>query len=169
MKCIKLLIAPNSSACKLVLLSKLRWFFFVIRTFSRIRPFKCVNVCAYISGLTLMCAYTYPFRWRFVVHGGIDGFSRLIVYLSAATNNRAATVLRSFLEAANVYGCHHVWSQIKVEKMLTLHATWWQTEERTGIHTLLAGVSIIKGTFNFKSNFYQMKSLVKIAMSTICL
>ncbi|XP_034084612.1 uncharacterized protein LOC117554328 isoform X1 [Gymnodraco acuticeps] len=43
-------------------------------------------------------------RWRFVVHGGIDGFSRLIVYLSAATNNRAATVLRSFLEAANVYG-----------------------------------------------------------------
>ncbi|XP_034063866.1 uncharacterized protein LOC117540973 isoform X2 [Gymnodraco acuticeps] len=43
-------------------------------------------------------------RWRFVVHGGIDSFSRLIVYLSAATNNRAATVLRSFLEAANVYG-----------------------------------------------------------------
>ncbi|KAF3837182.1 hypothetical protein F7725_004646 [Dissostichus mawsoni] len=43
-------------------------------------------------------------RWRFVVHGRIDGFSRLIVYLSAATNNRAATVLRSFLEAANVYG-----------------------------------------------------------------
>ncbi|XP_034067491.1 uncharacterized protein LOC117543372 isoform X1 [Gymnodraco acuticeps] len=43
-------------------------------------------------------------RWRFVVHGGIDGFSRLIVYLSAATNNRAAPVLRSFLEAANVYG-----------------------------------------------------------------
>ncbi|KAL7379669.1 hypothetical protein ABVT39_003843 [Epinephelus coioides] len=31
-------------------------------------------------------------RWRFVVHGGIDGFSRLIVYL------------RSFLEAADVYG-----------------------------------------------------------------
>ncbi|XP_063323677.1 uncharacterized protein LOC134621171 [Pelmatolapia mariae] len=27
-------------------------------------------------------------RWRFVVHGGIDGFSRLIVYLKAATNNK---------------------------------------------------------------------------------
>ncbi|KAK0152016.1 hypothetical protein N1851_006586 [Merluccius polli] len=40
-------------------------------------------------------------RWRIVVHGGIDGFSRLIVYLS---NNRAATVLKSFLEAVNVYG-----------------------------------------------------------------
>ena len=31
-------------------------------------------------------------RWKFVVHGGIDGFSRLYVYLGCATNNRAATV-----------------------------------------------------------------------------
>lgn len=38
------------------------------------------------------------------MHGGIGGFSRLIVYLSAATNNRAATVLRIFLEAVDVYG-----------------------------------------------------------------
>uniref|UniRef100_A0A3B1IPT3 Integrase catalytic domain-containing protein n=1 Tax=Astyanax mexicanus TaxID=7994 RepID=A0A3B1IPT3_ASTMX len=43
-------------------------------------------------------------RWRIVVHGGIDGFSRLIVYLSAATNNRASTVMGSFLEAVNTYG-----------------------------------------------------------------
>ncbi|XP_065119656.2 uncharacterized protein [Paramisgurnus dabryanus] len=43
-------------------------------------------------------------RWRIVVHGGIDGFSRLIVYLSAATNNCAATVMQSFLEAVQVYG-----------------------------------------------------------------
>ncbi|CAL9705996.1 unnamed protein product [Knipowitschia caucasica] len=43
-------------------------------------------------------------RWRIVVHGGIDGFSRLIVYLSAATNNRAATVLNHFLGAVEVYG-----------------------------------------------------------------
>ncbi|XP_035984963.1 uncharacterized protein LOC110368072 [Fundulus heteroclitus] len=43
-------------------------------------------------------------RWRFVVHGGIDGFSRLIVYLKAATNNRASTVLESFLQAINEYG-----------------------------------------------------------------
>ena len=38
------------------------------------------------------------------MHGGIEGFSCLIVYLSTATNNRAATVLRSFLEAVDVYG-----------------------------------------------------------------
>lgn len=44
------------------------------------------------------------YRWRFVVHGGIDGFSRLIVFLNAATNNRASTVMSSFLEAVNNYG-----------------------------------------------------------------
>lgn len=39
-----------------------------------------------------------------MVHGGIDGFSRLIVFLKAATNNKAATVLTSFLEGVNLYG-----------------------------------------------------------------
>uniref|UniRef100_A0A673LH16 Integrase catalytic domain-containing protein n=1 Tax=Sinocyclocheilus rhinocerous TaxID=307959 RepID=A0A673LH16_9TELE len=43
-------------------------------------------------------------RWRIVVHGGIDGFSRLIVYLSAATNNHASTVMTSFREAVSLYG-----------------------------------------------------------------
>ncbi|MEQ2266054.1 hypothetical protein XENORESO_017225 [Xenotaenia resolanae] len=43
-------------------------------------------------------------RWRFVVHGGIDGFSRLIVHLSAATNNRASTVLESFIGGINKFG-----------------------------------------------------------------
>ncbi|KAL9966237.1 hypothetical protein ACROYT_G024284 [Oculina patagonica] len=43
-------------------------------------------------------------RWRFVIHGGIDGFSRMIVFLQCNTNNRAATVLRLFQSAAEVYG-----------------------------------------------------------------
>lgn len=34
----------------------------------------------------------------------MDGFSRLIVYLNAATNNRATTVLESFLGAVQEYG-----------------------------------------------------------------
>ena len=44
------------------------------------------------------------FRWRFVVHGGIDGFSRLPVYLKVNTNNRAETVLEDFVEAVNKFG-----------------------------------------------------------------
>lgn len=31
--------------------------------------------------------------WGFVIHGGIDGFSRLIVYLKCSTNNRSNAVL----------------------------------------------------------------------------
>ncbi|KAI7790565.1 hypothetical protein IRJ41_003596 [Triplophysa rosa] len=42
--------------------------------------------------------------WRFVVHGGIDGFSRMIVYLKAATRNSASVVLLSFIEAVNRFG-----------------------------------------------------------------
>ena len=35
-------------------------------------------------------------RWRFVVHAGIDGFSRVIPYIQCATNNCASTVLSAF-------------------------------------------------------------------------
>ncbi len=43
-------------------------------------------------------------NWKIVIHGGIDGYSRLIVYLKAANNNRATTVLSSFLEGVDTYG-----------------------------------------------------------------
>ena len=32
-------------------------------------------------------------RWRIIVHSGIDGYSRLPVRITAATNNRTDTVL----------------------------------------------------------------------------
>lgn len=35
-------------------------------------------------------------RWRLVVHGCIDGYSRLIIYLNCATNNKSVTVLDMF-------------------------------------------------------------------------
>ena len=41
--------------------------------------------------------------YRFIIHGGIDGFSRLVVFLKASTNNRAVTVLNCFREAVNQY------------------------------------------------------------------
>lgn len=48
----------------------------------------CINIC----------------RWRIVVHGGVDGYSRLPVYLHASSNNQAATVLTLFTRAAEEYG-----------------------------------------------------------------
>ena len=38
-------------------------------------------------------------RWKLIIHGGIDGFSRRIVYLHASGNNRAETVLEQFRKA----------------------------------------------------------------------
>ena len=43
-------------------------------------------------------------RWRIIIHGGIDGFSRIPVYLSASRNNRSETVLQHFLGAVAKYG-----------------------------------------------------------------
>ena len=43
-------------------------------------------------------------HWRLVIHGGVDGYSRMIVYLQCSTNNTAATVLSSFTDAVQQYG-----------------------------------------------------------------
>ena len=43
-------------------------------------------------------------RWRIVIRGGIDGFSRLIVYIRAATNKKATTVLECFQSAVEAFG-----------------------------------------------------------------
>ena len=43
-------------------------------------------------------------RWRFITHCGIDGYSRLVVYLKCSTNNLATTVYDSFIEATRRYG-----------------------------------------------------------------
>jgi len=39
-----------------------------------------------------------------VTHGGVDGFSRMIVYLHCSDNNRATTVLNHFVHAVQQYG-----------------------------------------------------------------
>lgn len=47
---------------------------------------------------------TLLFRWRFVIHGAIDGFSRMIVFLRCSTNNRASTVFDAFQSAVEKFG-----------------------------------------------------------------
>ncbi|KAH3829073.1 uncharacterized protein LOC127880799 [Dreissena polymorpha] len=43
-------------------------------------------------------------RWGFVIHGGIDGFSRMCVFLQAATNNKATTMTKAFMTGTQCYG-----------------------------------------------------------------
>ena len=39
-----------------------------------------------------------------VIHGAIDGFSRMVLYLHCCSNNKATTVLSLFKQAVNEYG-----------------------------------------------------------------
>ena len=57
-------------------------------------------------------------RWRIVIHGGIDGYSRLPVYLTASSNNRASTVLIAFWVLYSNMDCHHELSVTVEERML---------------------------------------------------
>jgi len=42
-------------------------------------------------------------RWRCVTHAGIDGYSRVIVYIQSSNNNRAQTVYSLFLRAVQQF------------------------------------------------------------------
>ena len=43
-------------------------------------------------------------RWHFVTHCGIDGYSRLVVFIKCSSNNKASTVYDKFLDAVKRYG-----------------------------------------------------------------
>ena len=64
--------------------------------------------CKYIyTKLISICFYTYEmhtYRWRLVIHGGIDGYSRIPVFLSCSSNNESQTVLNLFISAIEHYG-----------------------------------------------------------------
>lgn len=45
--------------------------------------------------------------WRFVVHVGMDGFSRLVVFCQCNVNNTSQTVSDLFQRAASQYGRPH--------------------------------------------------------------
>ena len=66
-------------------------------------------------------------RWRIVIHGAIDGFSRLPVYLGASSNNKAETVLQHFLKAIQLYGlpsrvrCDHGRENMMISQFMLTH------------------------------------------------
>lgn len=54
------------------------------------------------------------------MHAGIDGFSRVPVYLQCSNNNRAETVLKLFQVAVSEWGYCHVSVVTKEERIMTL-------------------------------------------------
>jgi hypothetical protein len=43
-------------------------------------------------------------RWKLVIHGFVDGFSRYVLGMRISNNNRAATVLSLFEDIAESFG-----------------------------------------------------------------
>ena len=44
------------------------------------------------------------FRWRFVIHAGMDGYPCMLVFIHCSTNNTAETVLGLFQTAVDSFG-----------------------------------------------------------------
>ena len=86
----------------------------------------CVYCVPSANALWHIDGYHKLIHWRIVVHRGIDRFSRLIMYLKAATNNRADTVLNAFLGAAEKYGLQSEWTE--VEKTLKLLISYYSIQ-----------------------------------------
>lgn len=78
-------------------------------------------------------------RWRLVIHGGVDGYSRVIVYLLCSDNNRANTVLSAFTDAAQAHGLpNQVRSDLGGENM----EVWrYMTEQHSSNDAVITGSS----------------------------
>lgn len=76
-----------------------------------------------------------------VVHGGIDGYSRLITFLRCSSNNLSETVLSCFLGAIQEYG---IPSRETMEmKMCGFGSSWKKQGDKEGVLTLLEEVYTI--------------------------
>ena len=80
-------------------------------------------------------------RWRMVIHGAIDGYSRMVVYLFCSTNNKSITVYNLFIKAIEEYG---VPSRIRSDKggenVLVCH--YMVSYRGTGRGSHIAGSSV---------------------------
>ena len=73
-------------------------------------------VCTHSGSNSLTHAFMYC-RWKMVVHGGVDGYSRVIVYLKCSNDNRAETVLQLFRKLCLHMDCLAVSEVTGAERM----------------------------------------------------
>lgn len=80
-------------------------------------------------------------RWRLVIHGCIDGHSRVITFLRCSNNNKSDTVLKNFHEAVDKYGLP---SRVRTDHGGENVKVWKFMEEQRGLgrNSYIAGRSV---------------------------
>ncbi len=80
-------------------------------------------------------------KWKIVIHGCIDGFSRLITFLNCSNNNKSETVLDYFTKACHEYG---IPSRVRTDHGGENVRVWRFMEEARGSDrgSYLAGSSV---------------------------
>ena len=78
-------------------------------------------------------------RWHLIIAGGIDGFSRLVVYLECLNNNKAGTLLGCFQNAVQKYGLP---LKVRSDKGLeNVHIADLMLRSR-GVNSMITGKSV---------------------------
>ncbi|KAK7439172.1 hypothetical protein VKT23_017662 [Stygiomarasmius scandens] len=109
-------------------------------------------------------------RWKILIHGFIDGYSRLITALRASNNNRAATVLALFLHAIAAYDRPsrlrgdfggenvHVAAYMEYNNGRNRGSyIWGQSIHNTRIESLWCDVTV-QVTSTWRERFYQLEA-----------
>uniref|UniRef100_A0A3Q3FD54 Integrase catalytic domain-containing protein n=1 Tax=Labrus bergylta TaxID=56723 RepID=A0A3Q3FD54_9LABR len=78
-------------------------------------------------------------RWKLVVHGAMDGYSRKLMFLQCSSNNRADTVMELFSTAISENGrpCH-----IRTDKGGETVMIWEDMREHRDENSVLTGSSV---------------------------
>ena len=78
-------------------------------------------------------------KWRFVTHGGIDGYSRTVVFLKCSNNNQASTVFALFSDAVENHGLP---SRIQTDLGGENVEVWrYMVEQHASRHAVITGSS----------------------------
>ena len=77
--------------------------FGMLNRWAQIIPRRTYNVAS-PNSLWHIDGHHKLIRWKLIIHGGIDGFSRMTVYLKCNNNNKSETVLIHFHEATEKFG-----------------------------------------------------------------